>query len=453
MSNASSSEIRHEFAKSKIGLIGIGILLSLVILSIVAAVTIPIETFKQWNNPGNWISYPKTSAPAWVNYFMTEKIPEHLILDNPTTITKEDVISLTSHQFGVQYHYDDFPSDFIYEFSIEYSGSQLLQISVIRPDQSQILLLSRSLPQSDTTIMHHERIFSTDGSIKKNIQIHFSELEFYNQSISSEDMIFANMDGDVLKGDYIFLANIYGIEEKAKIIDSKLILGGKAYGIMGTDELRRDLAVGLLWGTPLALFIGIAVAVGSVVVGLIYGVYAGFRGKKTDEVMMRFNDIIYALPALPFLIILAVTISNSIFLLVGFLMIFSWVGIAKVSRSMALQIKTKQYVEASQMMGQKNSKIVFKHIIPQLLPYAFASIAISVPAAITTEAGLSFLGLGDPTFPTWGQILHDANTYGAAARGMWWWIAPPGIMIAITGLAFVFIGNALDAIVNPKLKR
>ena len=96
---------------------------------------------------------------------------------------------------------------------------------------------------------------------------------------------------------------------------------------------------------------------------------------------------------------------------------------------------------------------VFKHIIPQLLPYAFASIAISVPAAITTEAGLSFLGLGDPTFPTWGQILHDANTYGAAARGMWWWIAPPGIMIAITGLAFVFIGNALDSIINPKLRK
>ena len=73
--------------------------------------------------------------------------------------------------------------------------------------------------------------------------------------------------------------------------------------------------------------------------------------------------------------------------------------------------------------------------------------------AITTEAGLSFLGLGDPSFPTWGQILHDANTFGAAARGLWWWIVPPGVMIAITGLAFVFIGNALDSIINPKLKR
>ncbi len=453
MSNVSSSEIKREFVKSKIGLIGIGILASLIILSMIAIITIPIDTFKQWNNPGSWISYPKTSVPAWVNYFTTEKIPEHLIMDKPTVITKEDIISLTSHQFGIQYHYDDFPSDFIYEFSAEYSDSPLLQISVIRPDQNKMLLLSTSLPYSDEKITHHQRIFSTDDSIRKNAQIESAKMKLLRESTSSEDLVFADKYGHVLKGNYLFLVNLYGIEDYAKIIDSKLILGGKAYGMMGTDELRRDLAVGLLWGTPLALFIGISVAIGSVTAGLIYGVYSGFKGKKTDEAMMRFNDVIYALPALPFLIILAVTISNSIFLLVGFLMIFGWVGIAKVSRSMALQIKTRQYVEASQMMGQKNSKIVFKHIIPQLLPYAFASIAISVPAAITTEAGISFLGLGDPTFPTWGQILHDANTYGAAARGLWWWIAPPGIMIAITGLAFVFIGNALDAIVNPKLKK
>ena len=318
MSGVSPTEIKREFMKSKTGLIGVLILLSLVILSVVAITTIPIDTFKQWNNPGNWISYPKTSTPVWVNYFVMDKIPEHLILDNPTVVTKDDVISLTSHQFDVQYHYDDFPSDFIYEINVEYSGSQLLQISLIRPDNSQILLVSKSLPQSDSKITHHERIFSTDSNIKKNIQIHFSEMGFYNQNTTSENMIFGNNYGDVLKGNYLFLVNIYGVNENVNVIDSKLILGGKAYGIMGTDELRRDLAVGLLWGTPLALFIGIAVAVGSVTVGLIYGVYAGFKGKKTDEAMMRFNDVIYALPALPFLIILAVTISNSIFLLVAF---------------------------------------------------------------------------------------------------------------------------------------
>jgi len=287
--------------------------------------------------------------------------------------------------------------------------------------------------------------------MKKNLDLQKNKLDFSKGTV---ERVFSQFNSkQVQKGNYIFIIDTYGIEQPVEILESKMILGGKAFGIMGTDELRRDLAIGLLWGTPLALFIGISVSIGSVVVGLIYGVYSGYKGKKTDEVMMRFNDIIYALPALPFLIILAVTISNSIFLMIGFLMIFSWVGIAKVSRSMSLQIKTRQYVEAAKIMGQKDSKIIFRHILPQLLPYAFASIAISVPAAITTEAGLSFLGLGDPSFPTWGQILHDANTYGAAAQGFWWWIVPPGILIAITGLAFVFIGNALDSIVNPKLKR
>jgi peptide/nickel transport system permease protein len=156
---------------------------------------------------------------------------------------------------------------------------------------------------------------------------------------------------------------------------------------------------------------------------------------------------------LPLLIILLVTVGQSIFLITGFLVIFGWVGMAKISRSIALQLKNLQYVEAAKLMGQSDFNIIFRHIIPQLLPLTFASIAIAVPAAILGEAALSFLGLGDPTIPTWGQILHEANTAGAAERGLWWWIIPPGLMIAITGLAFALIGNALDAIVNPRSRR
>lgn len=455
MSSVTPDEIKQEFLKSKIGIAGILMLAALVAISIGAAVIIPIETFQQWNNPQSWLEYPKTAIPSWVNLFMFEKIPEHKILDKPDVSTNTSgEISVVSHQFSTNYVYDDFPSDFIYEFTAKYSGSPLLQISVIRPDGSNLRLLSSSLPNSNDIVFHNEKIFSTDDSIKKNLSLQYKQFDFSIDGASAEDIVFSeSSEHRVMKGNYVFLIDLYGVQTSNSIVKSNFIIGGKAYGIMGTDELRRDLAVGLLWGTPLALFIGIAVAIGSVVMGLVYGVYAGYKGKTTDEAMMRFNDVIYALPALPFLIILAVTISNSIFLMIGFLTIFGWVGIAKVSRSMSLQIKTKGYIEASKMMGQKNSKIIFKHILPQLLPYAFASIAISVPAAITTEAGLSFLGLGDPSFPTWGQILHDANTHGAAARGLWWWIMPPGLMIALTGLAFVFVGNALDAIVNPKLKR
>ena len=453
MSGISTNEIKREFLKSKLGLTGIFILLGLVIISIVTISIIPTSTFQEWNNPEKWISYPKTSVPSWVNFISSEKIPEHKIIDAEIFESQKDGIFLTSQQFGVSFEYDDFPSDFIFETKTKYSDSHLIQIKVIRPDGIALELLATSLPYSEIDTIHNQRYFSTDSMIKKNLSVYKNDFQF-EFSHGAAEIIFSQLDENkVQKGNYVFVINTYGIEESAEILESKMILGGKAFGLMGTDELRRDLAIGLLWGTPLALFIGISVSIGSVVFGLIYGVYSGYRGKKTDEVMMRFNDIIYALPALPFLIILAVTISNSIFLMIGFLMIFSWVGIAKVSRSMSLQIKTRQYVEAAKIMGQKDSKIIFRHILPQLLPYAFASIAISVPAAITTEAGLSFLGLGDPSFPTWGQILHDANTYGAAAQGFWWWIVPPGILIAITGLAFVFIGNALDTIINPKLKR
>ena len=386
---------------------------------------------------------------------MIEKIPEHKILTDPNiqNISNEE-INLSSYQFSFNFEYDQFPNDFIYSYSSEYVNSPLLEMSVIRPDGSKLKLISTSLPYSNTITIHKDKIFSTDVMIKKELILQQKEFEFKINNLSTEDIIFSKTEfNEPLKGNYVFLIDLYEINEKSEITESNLIIGGKAFGIMGTDELRRDLAMGLLWGTPLALFIGLVVSIASVTMGLIYGVYSGFKGKKTDETLMRFNDVIYALPALPFLIILSVTISNSIFVMIGFLMIFGWVGIAKVSRSMSLQIKTRGYVEAASMMGQKDSKMIFKHILPQLLPYAFASVAISVPAAITTEAGLSFLGLGDPSFPTWGQILHDANTFGAAARGLWWWIVPPGVMIAITGLAFVFIGNALDSIINPKLKR
>ena len=455
MSNISSSEIKEEFLRSKMGLMGITILGILIITSIVSVIFIPVETFQKWNNPENWISHPKIAIPIWANYFSPEKTPEHMIFEEPITKSNatEEIVAI-SQQYGFAYEYDEFPNDFIYQFASRYTGSPLLEMSVIRPDGLELMLVSTLLPYSESSSNHGERIFSTDSMIRKNIVMQSENFLFDISKLSPEDIVFSHSQANKpLKGNYIFLITFYNTNSTTEILESELIIGGKAFGIMGTDELRRDLAIGLLWGTPLALFIGLVVAIASVVMGLLYGVYAGFRGKKTDELMMRFNDVVYALPALPFLIILSVTISNSIFLMAGFLMIFGWVGIAKVARSMALQIKNTGYVEAATTMGQKDSKIILRHILPQLLPYAFASIAISVPAAITTEAGLSFLGLGDPSFPTWGQILHDANTFGAAARGIWWWILPPGVMIAITGLAFVFIGNALDGIVNPKTKR
>lgn len=450
----STREIWREFSKSNIGIAGIAILAVLFSMSVIAFVTVPLDTFKTWNDPASWLLYPKSAQPAWVNYFQSEKIPEHLILEPVSSSHHLGQVRVLTNSFAVDYQYDGFPSDFIYQYSAKYGGTPLLQLSVTRPDGIEMQLVSVSLPPKSDGAAYGGMLFSTQDVIEKNIASAKGRFAFPLDGMPPEKVVFSRLDkNEILKGQYVFRVHLYDASGEPSLAKSHLILGGKVYGMMGTDELRRDLSVGLLWGTPLALFIGITVSIGSVLIGLVYGVYAGYKGRATDEALMRFNDIIYAMPALPLLIILAVTVGNSIFLMVGFLVIFGWVGIAKVSRSMALQIKNLQYVEASKLMGQKDYRIIFKHILPQLLPYAFASIAISVPAAITTEAGLSFLGLGDPTFPTWGQILHDASSYSAAARGMWWWVLPPGIMIAITGLAFVFMGQAMDGIVNPRLRR
>lgn len=396
--------------------------------------------------------------PVWVN-MLGLNLPEHLIMtakDADKTSLLEGGVRIESHSYNFNFNYDSYPSDFMVMYTVKYGSIQpALQIDVIRPDGNEFQIYFASLPPSQNESNEFSaRIFSTDTLIADSI-IGYSNLFAYTvDATRPQVMIFSDTEENkVLKGTYVIRNTFYLFDPSDTVVDSGVILGGKVYGTMGTDDLRRDLAIGLLWGAPVALFIGLTVSVAAVFIGLLYGIFAGYKGNRTDEGLMRINDVFYSLPTLPLLVILSVTIGRSIFLITGFLVIFSWVGMAKVSRSLALQIKSLQYIEAAKLMGQSDTKIIFKHIIPQLLPLTFASIAIAVPSAILGEAALSFLGLGDPSIPTWGQILHDAHSAGAMSRGLWWWIVPPGLMIAITGLAFVLIGNALDKIVNVRSRR
>jgi peptide/nickel transport system permease protein len=468
----SRSEMLREFRRSKSGLAGAAILGALLIMTLYSVIAIPVESFRQWNNPNFWIDQPKSAAPAWTNLLSPQKAPEHIVMRTPDAQVTESVdgegeVRTVTHAYTVDVNFDVFPSDFMFLYSAKYGATQpTLQVDVERPDGRVLQLYFNSLPAAaagepkggdgGAKTEFSSRVFSTDSLIAESLAGQMGQFSYGGQDPSRPQvMVFsdANEEGKVLKGRYVFKETFYLFDKDDEVTGSGLILGGKVYGLMGTDELRRDLAAGILWAAPVALFIGLTVSVASVVIGLVYGVVAGYRGRRTDEGMMRVNDVFYSLPLLPLLVILSVTVGRSIFLITGFLVIFGWVGMAKVSRSLALQIKNLQYVEAARLMGQSDTKIIFRHIIPQLLPLSFASIAIAVPGAILGEAALSFLGLGDPSIPTWGQILHDANSAGAAIRGLWWWIVPPGIMIAITGLAFALIGNALDSIVNPRLKK
>jgi peptide/nickel transport system permease protein len=396
--------------------------------------------------------------PAWIN-MLGLKVPEHLIMtakDADKSTLLENGVRIESHSYKLNFNYDSYPSDFMVMYSAKYGSIQpAVQIDVLRPDGNEFQVYFASLPSSQNESNEFSaRVFSTDRLVADSLTGYSNLFAYTVDATRPQVMIFSDTkENKVLKGEYVIRNTFYMFDPNDTVVDSGVILGGKVYGIMGTDDLRRDLATGLLWGAPVALFIGLTVSVAAVLIGLLYGIVAGYKGNRTDEGLMRINDVFYSLPTLPLLVILSVTIGRSIFLITGFLVIFGWVGMAKISRSFALQIKSLQYIEAARLMGQSDTKIIFKHIIPQLLPLTFASIAIAVPSAILGEAALSFLGLGDPSIPTWGQILHDAQSAGAMSRGLWWWIVPPGLMIAITGLAFVLIGNALDKVVNVRSRR
>ena len=423
-------------------------------MSAVAPLIIPIQSYFLWNDPDYWINNPKTAAPSWTNLLGSKEF-EHTSLDsNDAKVTSEssEGMKIDNYEFEINMQADTFPDDIMFLYSAKYGDTPpVLQIDVKRPDNNTFTVYYSSLPAANNmNSTFSDRIFSTNENVKESLKQYQSLFTYSISSLEPQVVIFSDTNKpNVLKGVYQISERFYLFDNFSSVVDAGVILGGKIFGIMGTDDLRRDLAVGIIWGTPIALFIGLTVSIFSITIGLVYGVVAGYRGRRTDETMMRVNDIFYALPTLPLLILLSITFGRSMFLIIGFLLIFSWMGTAKVIRSIALQMRNFQYIEAAKLMGQSDLKVIFKHIIPQLLPLTFASVAIAVPAAILAEAALSFIGLGDPSLPTWGQILHDANTADAASRGIWWWIIPPGLMISLTGLAFFLIGNTLDAIANP----
>ena len=163
-------------------------------------------------------------------------------------------------------------------------------------------------------------------------------------------------------------------------------------------------------------------------------------------------QIVNSMPVLPILIVVSAVFKPSIWFIILVMICFFWTGPVMTVRSMALQIKEETYIEAARAYGSGNRRIILKHMLPILIPYSFAAAALAVPGAIVYESSVSLLGLGDATIVTWGQILHDAMMGGAILNGIWWWIIPPGILIALMGMTFAFLGFAMDKILHPKLR-
>ncbi|UXD21331.1 peptide transporter [Ignicoccus pacificus DSM 13166] len=445
-----------EIMSQKAGALGVIILAVLIALAIWAPIQYG-KYYAYWRNTSYWSLYPKAVPPDWVSLFSSKKLPPTIFL-KPSNVTQKSLYhglaKEITYKFEVNFNYDEPPNDVIFVLNVKYQKPPAIMIYVTRPDGETVKILQGSASSLNNVIQ-----INNDQSVKDNI---YSWLLSKGLNVSSPsaivptDAIFCKLSNgcwnnpQVLKGKYVFTIKMIGLGNfTAKpLVD----LTGKTYGLMGTDVFGRDIFIYVMLGLPYGLAVGILASVIAAFFGTIYGLVSGYFGGIVDKIMQRILEIWYSIPALPLLILAAIVFRPSIWLITVFIAIFAWMGVGKVVRSMALQLRNEGYVVAAKAAGASDRWIMLKHVLPQLLPYTMAQVALGVPGAILTEVGLDFLGLGDPNVPTWGWLLHDANVYGATVNGYWWWVIPPGLMAALVGLAFALIGYAMDVILNPRLR-
>ena len=241
------------------------------------------------------------------------------------------------------------------------------------------------------------------------------------------------------------------VETTVYIDDFSFKVYGTCFGLLGTDQFRRDIFTQLAWGTRVSLYIGLLASIMGIVIGLVVGLAAGYLGKIVDEALMRFTDMLLVLPMLPLLIVLVAVLGASMNNLIILLGLLGWMGFARVIRSQVLSLRERPFIEAAKAVGAGKIHIITRHVVPNIMNLVYVSLATSVPGIIVTEASLSWLGFYDPNIMSWGRMLYDVqNTAGAIEN--WWWVLPPGLCIAFISLAFILLGYALDEILNPKLR-
>ncbi len=218
---------------------------------------------------------------------------------------------------------------------------------------------------------------------------------------------------------------------------------------LGTDYLGRDVLTTLIYGGRVSLIVGSVAALLSVIIGLTVGAFSGYYGGRVDEGLMRITEFFQVLPSLLFAMVLVSLFSPTLLTVTLAIGIVSWTGTARLTRGEFIRYRGLEFVRAERAIGAGNARIMWKVILPNAFPPLVVSAALAVGTAILFEAGLAFLGLGDPNVMSWGLMIGSSRQYILSS---WWAVAFPGIAIFVTVLAVNLIGDGLNDALNPKLR-
>jgi peptide/nickel transport system permease protein len=425
---------------------GLAIIFLMVCLAIYAVFAIPYEqAVKLWRGDDKvWADTPRNARPVWFNWFYKEKQPVTINLNSakdPSLKSVQDLgggMSMVDVVFEFDYNYDGFPSEISLFFTSKFNSARPnVDITWITPDGREIPMSNMALSASNTYTI------SQDNALSRRLR-----------GVAPEKGLFAdpNDPSKVVKGTYKMVIEGLVFEEDADY-DAKLVVYGKLHGLAGTDHRRRDITIALLWGTPVALSFGLLAAVGSSLITMMLAAAAVWFGGWVDAVIRRINEIVMILPLLPILIMVGLFYSRSIWAILGVVILLGIFGSSILSyRSMFLQVKQSGYIEAARAYGASSGRIIFRYMIPKVIPVLIPGFVTQVPSYVFLEATLAVLNLGDPLLPTWGKLLNDAYSEGALFTGHFYWVLQPAILLVLTGLGFAMLGFALDRIFNPRLR-
>ena len=236
--------------------------------------------------------------------------------------------------------------------------------------------------------------------------------------------------------------------------DFENILGAPSFvdfHLFGTDDLGRDLFVRTLLGVQVTILVALIASAVSLVIGVFYGAIAGFAGGRVDAVMMRFVDTLYALPFIFFVILLMVAFERNFFLIFVAIGAVNWLDMARIVRGQTLSLREREFVQAAQLTGVSFSRIILRHIAPNLVGVVIVYVTLTIPQAILVESFLSFLGLGIQEPQTSLGALVDAGVN--QMEGASWMLLIPASLLALVLLSFNFLGDALRDVFDSRQSR
>lgn len=454
------------------GVAGGAMLLVLISMLVIVPIYAPFDVVQSWTNFDRWEDNPSAAAPEWVDVFTSGTLPRTAILDQDDfrkiryiseDFNARSVVLRTTFDFN----YDDFPSELVLWTWTQFAAqSPIVNITFERPDGEKVYLLQMIpttrapgrdyYPLSNPTldpriepVLTNFRSWAITRFNATDVAHPRTEVTLFARG--GEEMLDPKR-AQVLQGRYTIqiAADTFVNEDD---IDAKFIVYGKVFGLAGTDKLRRDLLLGIMWGAPVALAFGFIAAVVIVLVQAFLGVLSAWYGGRIDGFIQRAADFFLIIPILPILILIGYIWRPTIALILLIIVGLGFVGQStKVIRSIALQVKEEQFVESAQSYGAGRMRILLRHIFPRALPYTFALIALSVPSYIFLEASLAFLGVSDAALPTWGDLMGDAYAEQAINNGWWWWVTLPASGIIFTTVAFALLGYSFDRVLNPRLR-